>query len=145
MGHHFDNVYLLLRFGQWDPFHPLSPLQRNPTRRFPIPFSVHHNGGRTWKKHQRSSSHIAIERTLLSQSCVLWGMIKSVSLGFCFQESSHSCALLPSLISQKLCCWIKSLCCLAAFQIKDHGPTSLSQIKSSTSRLLAYFDVQRIA
>lgn len=80
-----------------------------------------------------------------TQSWSWWGMISSFNLGLFCQESSQNLTLFPFLISQKLCYWIRSLCYLAAFQIKELGPTYVSLIKSCTGLLLAYFVVQRIA
>lgn len=76
---------------------------------------------------------------------IWWCLIRSLNLGRRCHESSLNLALLPSLTSQKLCCWIISLCCLATFQIKDPAPTFVNRIRSSISRLFAYFAIQRIA
>lgn len=63
----------------------------------------------------------------------------------CYQESSQNIVVFPFLISQKLCCCIRLMCCLAEFHIIEPIPTSDIRILSSIGLLLGYLVVHREA
>jgi len=69
----------------------------------------------------------------------------SIILGRCCHESAQNLAVLPSRISQKMCCCISAQCCFATFQIREPTFVLVILISSFGGQLFAYFVVQSLA
>lgn len=88
---------------------------------------------------------LTLANWFISHSVFGWSCRMSLIFGNCYHESSQKRAVVPLLISQKFCSWMRLLCCMAKFQMAEPVLISVILILSSMGQLLAYLAVQREA